>query len=189
MNILIITAHPSSHGFTHTIARTFAENAQKSGHEVELVNLYSTELRQNFVKFEDVRNWDDAEVRKKWQAKITTANEIIIVHPIWWFDTPAILKNWFDQNFTAGFAYKYQKGGHVDKLLSGKSIRIFATGDGPQFFYRIFGQIFKSIWGRGRFGFCGYKVKSFEILANKRNRSEKELAKFLEKVARIARAS
>ena len=188
MNILIVTAHPSSRGFTHAIARTFAEQAEKSGHTVEVQNLYKTDLQQDFVKFEDVRSWEGEDIRQTWQAKISAADELVIVHPIWWFDTPAVLKNWFDQNFTSGYAYKYRQGGH-DKLLSGKRVRIFATGDGPAIFYTICKQIFKSVWARGRYGFCGYKIMSFEILSQKRKRSETELDNFLKKVARIARSS
>jgi NAD(P)H dehydrogenase (quinone) len=45
MHSLIITAHPSSQGFTHAIAETYKEAKEKNGHTVEILNLYTTELK------------------------------------------------------------------------------------------------------------------------------------------------
>ena len=43
MHSLIITAHPSSHGFTHAIARRYAEARTKLGHTSEILDLYMAE--------------------------------------------------------------------------------------------------------------------------------------------------
>jgi NAD(P)H dehydrogenase (quinone) len=47
--------------------------------------------------------------RKLFQEKIKNSDELIFVFPIWWGNMPAIMKNFFDTNFEAGFAYKFQK--------------------------------------------------------------------------------
>ncbi len=39
MNKLIITAHPSSHGFTHRIAGRYIKGSEKAGDDVELIDL------------------------------------------------------------------------------------------------------------------------------------------------------
>jgi NAD(P)H dehydrogenase (quinone) len=39
------------------------------------------------------------ETTKKIQAKITWADELIFIFPIWWGDAPAIVKNFIDCNF------------------------------------------------------------------------------------------
>ena len=45
MHSLIITAHPSSHGFTHAIARTYQETRERGGHTTEILDLYRTDLQ------------------------------------------------------------------------------------------------------------------------------------------------
>ncbi len=79
----------------------------------------------------------DDPLREKHQEQITRADEICFFFPLWWFDCPAILKNWFDVNYTSGFAYKYRSGKAIpEKLLKGKSVRIFVTAGGPSWLYK-----------------------------------------------------
>ena len=103
MKKLIITAHPSSQGFTQRIAKTFAESAQSAGHSVEVINLYDPQWHQDFLKFETVKEWPVDPVREKIQEKILWADELVFVCPVWWGYVPSILKNFFDCNFTSGF--------------------------------------------------------------------------------------
>ncbi len=188
MNILIVTAHPSSKGFTHRIANIYRKGAEESGKNVEVIDLYAPENRQDFLEFEDVRNWPDDPVRTKMQEKITWADEIVIVHPLWWFDAPAILKNWVDMNFTSGFAYRYTKDSKFlpRQLLKGKIARIFITADGPSWFYSVC-KPFKTSWNLGRLGFCGLKLISFRLLSFKRKRTPEYLEKWLEGVYEMSK--
>ena len=49
---------------------------------------------------------------------------------------PAIMKNFFDTNFEAGFAYKFQKWSAIPKkLLEWKTARVFTTCDGFKIIY------------------------------------------------------
>lgn len=187
MKTLIITSHPSSKGFTHRIAKTFAESGKSVGKKVEVIDLYKTDLKQDFLRFEDAGNFPPDNSREIWQKKIGEADELVIVFPLWWFDSPAILKNWFDNNFTSGFAYKMQKSGIPLRLLKGKIARVFITADGLKIFYWLLGNPFRKNWVLGRLKFCGYKVKTFEVIGNKRKRSENFLKKYLLKVAAIAK--
>lgn len=189
MQTLIITAHPSAHGFTHQIAMTYHASVVARGATAEVIDLYDSAYRQDFLRFEDVKAWPEDPVREVMQAKISAADEIVLVFPIWWADTPAILKNWIDSNFGAGFAYRYEQGGHVKKLLAGKTARIFVTSDGPSWFYRLFPVRLAWVWGLMRLGFCGVKLRSLDTLDYKRTRSEADLTMFLMRVADRARSS
>ncbi len=187
MHKLIITAHPSSKGFTHQIAQTYSKASIEAGHTVEVLDLYKAP-RQDFLVFEDkddVRP-DQIELRNQNQAKITAADELIFVHPLWWGTTPAILKNWLDINFSSGFAFAH-KDGKVIKMLTGKTARVFITCDAPAFIYVLLANPFKSIWSMVTFGYVGIKCLSFDVLGNKRKQSPEKLAKFLEKVSQIAK--
>ena len=39
------------------------------------------------------------------QAKLATAELLVVQFPLWWYGQPAILKGWFDRVLTSGFAY------------------------------------------------------------------------------------
>ncbi|MBI5414427.1 NAD(P)H-dependent oxidoreductase [Candidatus Peregrinibacteria bacterium] len=191
MKKLIVTAHPSTKGFTHRIAKAFQKGSEEAFHEVEILNLYETEWRQDFLKFEDIRNIPEDKSRLEMQKKISWADELIIIHPLWWFDAPAILKNWVDQNFTPGFAYKYTPQNKLlpQKLLIGKTARVFITCDSPKWFYWLIGMPFKKNWAIGRFWFCGIKTQTFRVFDRKFKRSPAILEKWIQQVYTLAKKS
>ncbi len=142
MHILIITAHPSSQGFTHTIAKTYQEVREKNGHTVEILDLYSTSVALHFLQYEEKNDLKKPDPeREKIQQKILQAHELVFVFPIWHVNVPAILKNFFDTIFTGGFAYQYTKNTCIfpKKLLSGKTAKIFCTCDAFGILYWLIG--------------------------------------------------
>ena len=198
MKILIITAHPSSQGFTHQVAARYTKGATESGHEVEILDLYKTDLKQGFVQFEDKRDWSNgAEVRAKMQAKISWADEIVIAHPLWWGGPPAILKNFLDQNLTPHFAYQNIKRPYLPDalnikplgLLTPRSARVFATCDGPGWLYFCLAYPFLTIWRLIVLGYCGLQVKSTTLFHTMRLRPDEQKEAWLVKVERMGRTT
>ena len=53
MHSLIITAHPSSKGFTHAIAQKYRETKEKNDHTVEILDLYKTDLKLGYLNYEE----------------------------------------------------------------------------------------------------------------------------------------
>ncbi len=98
MKKLIIVAHPSAHSTSHKIAEKYAQESQKHKHEIQIINVYDEERRQEFLNFQDMKDITGDEIRTNWQEKITWAHELIFVFPIWRAEAPAILKNWIDVN-------------------------------------------------------------------------------------------
>jgi len=181
-NILIVTAHPSSRGFTHRIAEAYKTASEKAGHTVELMDLYKTDLKQDFLRFEDPHEMKNGSpARDAIQAKITLANELVFVHPMWWVSPPAIMKNFLDNNLSSGFAFKYENG-RPKGLLKGKTARVYITCDGPMWLYWMIAKPFWTIWNFGVLGFCGVKVKGITVLDQKFKRTDAEKEAFLEKV-------
>ena len=191
MNVLIITAHPASWGFTHKVAQAYKKESEKYGNRVFVMDLYKKKYEQPFLKFEDIKeDWVITPTHKKIQAKVLWANEIVLAFPIWWFGMPGILKNFLDQNITSGFAYKYHKGGRLEKLLTGKTARIFATSDGPRWAHFFFRIAMIQFWGKGILDFCGIELISFDIFADMFNRKDEKIrARMLERVRSRVRES
>ena len=187
MHTLIITAHPSSKGFTHQIALAFQRGRlATAGNTVEILDLYKTDLKQDFLTFEDIKAMAPDPVRQIMQQKILDANEIVFIHPLWWMGPPAILKNWLDNNLAARFSYRYIDGKPVG-LLKGRTARVFITCDGPKYIYWLIAMPFAINWILGILRFNGLRVASFRLLDRKRFRSQEYLDAYTKKVENMAR--
>ncbi len=161
MNKLVIVANPSSKSFSHSIAEKIMNLSKQKWDTVEVLDLYTTDLKQDFLRYEDKKDvWND-ETTKQIQKKILWADELVLIFPIWWGDAPAIMKNFFDCNFNTWFAFNYVERKKV-WLLTWKSARIIATSGAPAFFYKIMLHI-QLLWNMNRIGFCWIKQKSFTI--------------------------
>ena len=146
MNILIVTAHPSPLGDTHAIANTYAEAKRLKQHEVQIVDLYSKEYEVPVLNFTNIREVVPSKVQLKFQEQLQWAHEIVVVHPIWWGTPPSIMKSWVELTFWPKVAYGYLPGGKVNKMLTGKTAKIFATCGGPSWYYHFIIMPLLSFW-------------------------------------------
>lgn len=192
MNVLIVTAHPSSKGDTHAIATTYADGRRSKGHTVEIVDLYAKEYEVPLFKFENIREFPLSPVQKKFQQQVIWADEIVMVHPIWWSSVPAIMKNWIDLTVWPRIAYSYNPDGSVNKLLYGKTAKVFATCGGPSWYYHFpFILPLRTFWETCIFSFTGIDLIEIKICGNldkwKDEKRSKHLAKFMKRVALSAK--
>lgn len=182
MNKLVVTANPSSKWFTHKIAEKYIQLSSEKWDTIELLNLYTTDLKQDFLSFEDKSDWGKSEISIKIQTKISWADELVFIFPIWWWDAPAIMKNFIDCNFTPGFAFKYVEWKWV-WLLQGKSARIIVTSGAPSFLYKVIFHI-QFFWKLSRIGFCWIKQKSFTVFGNI-DRTKTNRDKYLDEIKNL----
>ncbi|SHF50603.1 Putative NADPH-quinone reductase (modulator of drug activity B) [Tenacibaculum mesophilum] len=98
----------------------------------------STEIAAQFNHFEisDIFNqYPDFKIDvEAEQAKLLAADTIIFQFPFFWYNMPAILKQWFDEVFSFNFAY----GSKGDKLR-GKNFLLSITVGGPEEAYTPIG--------------------------------------------------
>lgn len=164
MKTLIITAHPSSHGFTHAIAGALRDARIEKGGTVEILDLYKTNLKQDFLRFEEPREMKNPDpTRDAIHTMMREADEFIVIHPLWWLSMPAIMKNFLDHNITSPFAFHYENGKRMPGLC-GKSARLYITCDGSFLLYLALGLPFIVNWVIGIFTFCGIKTDYFKVI-------------------------
>jgi NAD(P)H dehydrogenase (quinone) len=182
MNKLIVTANPSSLWFTHVIADKLETLSTQKWWTVEILDLYKTDLKQGFLQYENKKDmWKDS-ITQALQDKILRADEIVFIFPIRWWDVPAILKNFLDSNFIAGFAFKYHEW-KQKWLLGGKSARVIATCWGPSILYTLLLHV-QFWWNLNRISYWGMKQKSFTVFGNM-DRSKTDRKKYLSKLERL----
>ena len=163
-NILIIVAHPKEDSFSFAMANTYKENAESKGARVEMLDLYRETHQQPFFTYDDANAVSADDAIKYYQEKITKADEIVFVFPYWWGSFPAILKNFFDWNFSRGFAFEYVNS-RPKGLLNDKTVKVFTTTGAPKFIYTLTGanRRLKNMIKEQIVQFCGMKLNGFYI--------------------------
>lgn len=162
MNILVILAHPNRDSFGHAIANAVGDTAQRDGHRVILHDLCA-ERFEPCLPAEEVP--EDARVPPAIRAhceELQAADGIVIVHPNWWGQPPAILKGWIDRVIRPGVAYRFletDKGEGVPiGLLKAKAALVLNTSNTPRDReLAVFGDPLETLWKNCLFGLCGVR--------------------------------
>lgn len=160
MQISLILAHPDKSSFNHAIARTVIEQIETNGHQVLFNDLYADGFDPLLVADEIVKDAVLPAMIQNHCDEIRQAEGIIIVHPNWWGQPPAILKGWIDRVIRPGVAYEFLEGdsgeGVPRGLLSAKVAIVFNTSNTtPEREQQVFGDPLETIWRNCIFGLCG----------------------------------
>ncbi len=124
--------------------------------------------------------------------EIAQADGIVVVHPNWWGQPPAILKGWIDRVLRPGVAYEFLEGdggeGVPCGLLKIRTALVFNTSNTPaDRELSVFGDPLETIWKNCIFGLCGVRDfyrKTFSVVVTS---TEKQRKRWLEEVGRIVR--
>lgn len=160
MNISVILAHPNPQSLNHAIAHTAATTAQQRGHQVIFHDLYAEHFDPLLFHDEFPKGASlPPEIAAHCQ-EIAAADGIIIVHPNWWGQPPAILKGWVDRVIRPGVAYQFleddQGEGVPVGLLKAKAVLVFNTSNTPPERERsVFGDPLEILWKNCIFDLCG----------------------------------
>ena len=162
MQISIILAHPDSSSFNHTIAHTVAEELGRLGHKVWLHDLYAEGFDPLLPADEFPKGASLPPGIQSHCRELTQADGIVIVHPDWWGQPPAILKGWVDRVLRPGVAYEFLEGdageGIPAGLLRARAVVVFNTSNTPaKREARVFGDPLETLWKSCIFEFCGVK--------------------------------
>ena len=109
MRILVVFAHPVETSFCAALHRCVVTTLTAGGHEVDDCDLYAENFtavmsRQERIDYQDVdRNRAHVD---PYVQRLLAAEGLVIVHPVWNFGYPAILKGFFDRVFLPGVAFK-----------------------------------------------------------------------------------
>lgn len=140
MRVLIVYAHPNPQSFNHAILESFTKGLTEAGHSTDVVDLYSIDF-DPCVRLADLAQFTGGEMPGdvlEQQQRITEADGIAMIHPIWGWSFPAIMKGWMDRVFSYGFAYEAGERG-VRGLLKDRKTLVISTAGGPEEFYESAG--------------------------------------------------
>jgi NAD(P)H dehydrogenase (quinone) len=164
MQTMVILAHPDGGSFNHAVAAAAVETLKANGHEVAFHDLYRERFPAILPAREIPRDVDLPRMIRRHCSEIAAADGIVIVHPNWWGQPPAILKGWVDRVLRPGVAYTFAEGnsgdGELIGLLKAIAVLVFNTSNTPaERELSLYGDPLESLWKNNMFISCG--VKSF----------------------------
>ncbi|HET6488498.1 MAG TPA: NAD(P)H-dependent oxidoreductase [Syntrophales bacterium] len=187
MRISVILAHPTAGSFNHAIALKAVKALKRNGHDVFFHDLYQEQFDPLLTGGEIPREATLPPEIERHCLEIAEADGIVMVHPNWWGQPPAILKGWVDRVIRPGIAYEFLEGdegeGVPKGLLKARAALIFNTSNTPaEREQRVFGDPLESLWKNCIFGLCGVENvyrKTFCIVVTS---SADERTRWLEEV-------
>ncbi|MGD0770335.1 MAG: NAD(P)H-dependent oxidoreductase [Tepidisphaeraceae bacterium] len=160
MQVSVIVAHPHLQSFNHAIAQAAVSSLRRNGHQVVFHDLYADKFDPVLPAAEIPQESAlPADVELHCQ-EIACADGIIVVHPNWWGQPPAILKGWVDRVLRPGRAYQFVEGDQGEGipvgLLKAKVALVFNTSNTPAERERlVFGDPLETLWKNCVFQLCG----------------------------------
>ncbi|HEY6098421.1 MAG TPA: NAD(P)H-dependent oxidoreductase [Anaeromyxobacter sp.] len=160
MNVLVVVAHPDPTSFNHALAGAAVRAARAQGHEVVLRDLHAEGFDPVLPRGEFPREAPLEAGLRRHCDELAAADGIVVVHPNWWGQPPAILKGWIDRVVRPGVAYEFRDGdggeGVPVGLLRARTAVVLNTANTPAAREReAFGDPLDAIWRRCVFGLCG----------------------------------
>ena len=192
MRALVVLAHPEPGSFNHAIAERVVSVLRSAGHEVTFHDLYAEGFDPVLPAGEVPEDRAvDPEIAK-YCDELARAEGIVIVHPNWWGQPPAILKGWIDRVIRPGVAYRFIEGdsgeGVPEGLLRARTAVVLNTSNTePERELAIFGDPLQALWERCVFDLCGVKDvrrRTFSVVVTS---SGAERSAWLQEAAEIVR--
>lgn len=169
MHILVIMAHPAGPSLTRSVASAIRDAGAALGHTVELGDLVAEGFDPVFGPADHAAftaaGPTPPDVRRE-QQRIDRADHLVLVHPVYWWSMPAVLKGWIDRVFVSGWAFEEDADGGILKKLGRLSVHLIALAGANASTYakRGYREAMHAQIDHGIFDFCGAPVVTSELV-------------------------
>lgn len=192
MRVLVLFAHPVETSYNAALHAAVVEELRAAGHQVDDCDLYAEGFEPVMTRAERIDYQEIGPNRQNVERhveRLLAAEALVVVHPVWNFGYPAILKGYFDRVFLPGVSFhmvdrKATPGLHNIRKCAfvctygGGRLRAWLMGDPPRRMAKRTMRV--TIHPRGRVSYLAH----YDI-----NRSTPDSrARFLGRVRRAMRA-
>lgn len=155
----LILAHPYEQSFNHGIAQAIQNSLLAQGELVCFHDLHAEQFNPVMTREELGTDLSHDPLVLKHQEELKICEKLIVVHPNWWGQPPAILKGWLDRVLRNGVAYRFGVRPDGSKGMVGmlpvKSLLVFTTSNTPSEQEKSqWGDPLDAIWTKYVAGFC-----------------------------------
>jgi putative NADPH-quinone reductase len=192
--LIVLLCHPNPRSFNHAVASKVRERLIALGHELLFHDLYAEGFDPILSQGELRRRFSLDELVQAHYRDIERAEGLIVLHPEWWSQPPAMLKGWIDRVLGPGIGYEFEGEEFMAKsrvpLLGGKRALILATTDTaePSDLARPESKsdpLLSALW-RETLGYCGILDFHFRMLHDVRGCGPAERLEWIEESAALA---
>jgi NAD(P)H dehydrogenase (quinone) len=160
MLALIVVANPSPNSLSHAMASATKRVLVTRDYEMAYHDLYAERFDPVQPTGEIGNVGSSNALVEEHCSELARADLIIIFHPNWWGQPPAILKGWIDRVFRLNTAYAYPPGvgfeGTPVGLLRARHAIVVNTSNTPAGREAtVFGDPLETLWKNCVFGLCG----------------------------------
>jgi NAD(P)H dehydrogenase (quinone) len=181
MQVLIVHAHPEPQSFNAALTQAAAAALRDAGHGVTVSDLYAERFdpvagRHDFLQAANperfhyqseqahaAANHSFAPEVAREQARLLSADLLVLQFPLWWGAPPAILKGWLDRVLAYGIAYVDGRRFTSGLFKGRRAILSVTTGGTPERFRPedVYGNIDQVLWPVRRLAleYMGYDVE------------------------------
>jgi len=149
--VLVLYAHPVETSFVAALHAKVVETLRAGGHEVDDCDL-NVEKFDPVMSRQDRVDYHNLQLNRSRVApyvdRLLAADGLVLVHPVWNYGFPAILKGFVDKVFLPGVSFNLAPDGsykpnlrHIRKLgavctYGGGRLRSIIMGDPPRRFFK-----------------------------------------------------
>ncbi len=155
MKLVEILCNPNPGSYNLALATAAYEKLKSLGHDVMLHDLYKEGFNPILEAPELARSFSLDELVQVHCNELASADGLLVFHPEWWGQPPAVLKGWIDRVFRQGVAYELEGEDFSEKgwkpLLTGKKGLVFCTSDAEPHSARTL----EALWVHSVLGRCG----------------------------------
>ena len=187
MNALLVVAHPNKSSFSHAMAEVAAHTLENAGYTCTTHDLYAEGFNPVQPAAESANTESKDALVEQHCAELRQADLVLVFHPNWWSQPPAILKGWIDRVFRLNTAYAYPDGvgfeGVPVGLLKAKLALVFNTSNTPpEREATVFADPLENLWKTSVFALCGIERVERRMFAPMASSSEAQRAEWLAEV-------
>jgi len=139
--VTIIFSHPWHGSFNKAILDTITTALEKKKKEYQVIDLNKDNFKPVMTEGELAlysKGQHKDPLVTKYQNMLKKTDEIIFLFPLWWYNTPAILKGFIDKVMLKNFSYTESSAGLKGKLTHIKSAKVITTGQAPRWYIKYF---------------------------------------------------
>jgi NAD(P)H dehydrogenase (quinone) len=160
MLALIVVAHPSPNSLSHAMASAAEQVVAARGYEIAYHDLYAEHFDPVQPTGEHGNAVSSNVLVEQHCSELARAVLILVFHPNWWGQPPAILKGWIDRVFRLDTAYAYPsevgyEGIPVGLLRARLAIVVNTSNTPAEREATAFGDPLETLWKNCVFGLCG----------------------------------
>lgn len=163
MKVVIVFNHPYEKSYCSAILDSVTKGLQRGQHVVDLIHLDNDGFnpamsRADLKAFVEHKPVDPQVV--DYNKRLTEADHLIFIFPIWWDLMPAMTKGFIDRVLCPGVVYDHHPRGFglVPLLKKLKGVTIITTMNKPKImYYLLIGNLIRKALLRSVFKTMGYK--------------------------------